>query len=467
MVTQRTQGLYRVFLLCQIAIVAALFWFGVWVMVTFYSPGAQLTWRRYSIYCAMLVLGMIAESLSREGSKNYFLQAELLRQHRLSFRQTVASVGALVLYLIATKDAFISRIFFFNFVPWLYLALLFSHHFLPQFLARGIFRLREEKTLLVGSTTKAVELRGWLRRKADVGLRTVGIICEEPLDCTPDGIPVLGGADQLERVIQENRVTQVIMLEFPQFTEMNRHLIATCDHLGVRLLIVSDLEEKLRHPVTHFEDDGFRFIGLREEPLENPLNRAVKRAIDLALAGPIMLFIFPPLALIVWIAQRLQSPGPLFHRQIRAGVQNRRFEILKFRTMRPENHDLARQARSEDERVYPLGKWFRKLSIDEVPQFWNVLHGEMSVVGPRPHLIEHNQQFAHLMANYHVRTFVKPGITGLAQVRGFRGEARNDSDIENRVACDIEYLENWNLTLECGIILRTCAQLIVPPASAY
>ena len=467
MVTQRTQGLYRVFLLCQIAIVATLFWFGVWVMVTFYSPGAQLTWRRYSIYCAMLVLGMVAESLSREGSKNYFLQAELLRQHRLSFRQTVASVGTLVLYLVATKDSFISRIFFFNFVPWFYLALLFSHHFLPQFLARGIFRLREEKTLLVGSTAKAAELRGWLRRKSDVGLRTVGIICEEPLDCTLDNIPVLGGADRLESAIQENGVTQVILLEFPQFTEMNRHLIATCDHLGVRLLIVSDLEEKLRHPVTHFEDDGFHFIGLREEPLENPLNRAVKRAIDLALAGPIMLFIFPPLALIVWLAQRVQSSGSLFHRQIRAGVQNRRFEILKFRTMCPENHDLARQARSEDERVYPLGKWFRKLSIDEVPQFWNVLRGEMSVVGPRPHLIEHNQQFANLMANYHVRTFVKPGITGLAQVRGFRGEARNSSDIANRVACDIEYLENWNLTLECGIIVRTCAQLIVPPPSAY
>jgi exopolysaccharide biosynthesis polyprenyl glycosylphosphotransferase len=467
MVTQRTQGLYRVFLLCQIGIVAALFWFGVWIMVTFYSPGAQLTWRRYSIYCAMLVLGMIAESLSREGSKNYFLQAELLRQHRLSFRQTLASVGALVLYLIATKDAFISRIFFFNFVPWFYLALLFSHHFLPQFLARGIFRLREEKTLLIGSTTKAAELRRWLRRKSDVGLRTVGIICDEPLNCTEDGIPVLGGADRLESAIKENGVTQVILLEFPQFTEMNRHLIANCDQLGVRLLIVSDLEEKLRHPVTHFEDDGFSFIGLREEPLENPFNRAVKRALDFALAGPIMLLVFPPLALIVWLAQRLQSPGPLFHRQIRAGVQNRRFEILKFRTMRPENEDLARQARTEDERVYPLGKWFRKLSIDEVPQFWNVLRGEMSAVGPRPHLIEHNQQFARLMANYHVRTFVKPGITGLAQVRGFRGEARNDSDIEHRVACDIEYLENWNLTLECGIILRTCAQLIVPPASAY
>lgn len=466
MVTQRTQGLYRVFLLCQIAIVAAIFWFGVWVMVTFYSAGAELTWRRYSIYCAMLCIGMIAESLGREGSKRYFLQSELLLQHRLALRQTFASVGVLVFYLIATKDSFISRVFFFNFLPWLYIALLFSHYFLPDFLARRMFR-REEKTLLVGSTAKAGQLRGWLRRKAELGLRTVGIICEEPLAFTADKIPVLGGADRFRSVIQEHAVTQVILLEFPQLDEQNRNLIATCDQLGVRLLIVSDLEEKLRHPVTHFDDDGFRFIGLREEPLENPFNRGVKRTIDLALALPVMLIVFPPLAVLVWLAQRVQSPGPLFHKQVRAGIQNRRFEIWKFRTMHPENTDLARQATTEDERVYPLGKWFRRLSVDEIPQFWNVLRGDMSVVGPRPHLLEHNEQFSQLMANYQVRTFVKPGITGLAQVRGFRGEAQTSKDIENRVVCDIEYLENWNLTLECGIILRTFAQLVVPPPSAY
>src|SRR4029077_1303507 len=103
MVTQRTEGFYRLFLLCQIVIVAALFWFGVWIMVTFYSPSAQLTWRRYSIYCGLLVFGMLVESLTRS-SKNYFLQNELLRQHRLSLRQTFASVGMLVLYLVATKD---------------------------------------------------------------------------------------------------------------------------------------------------------------------------------------------------------------------------------------------------------------------------------------------------------------------------------------------------------------------------
>ena len=463
MVTQRTEGLYRLFLFCQIVIVAALFWFGVWIMVTFQSAGGSLTWSRYSIYCGMLVLGLTLETLSR--SKNFFLQNELLRPHRLSLRQTAASVGLLVLYLVAAKDAFISRVFLFNFVPWLYIVLLFSHYYLPSILTRGIFR-REDKTALVGSSQRAVQLREWLQRKAEIGLRTIGLISDEDkIDNL--GIPLLGRPDQLERIIRDHEINQVILLEFPLFSEKNQDIIQVCDQLGIRLLILSDLEERLRHSVTHFEDGGFRFIGLREEPLENPLNRFLKRAIDFVIALPVMLIVFPLLALFVFIAQRLQSPGPLFHIQERAGMQNREFKIYKFRTMHSDNGELSRQASETDERVYPLGKLFRKLSLDEVPQFWNVLRGDMSIVGPRPHLIEHNREFSKFMANYHVRTFVKPGITGLAQVRGFRGEARNNTDIENRVACDIEYLENWNLSLECGIILRTFAHLLRPPRSAY
>src|SRR5581483_4615979 len=351
--------------------------------------------------------------------------------------------------------------------PWLYVALLFSHYYLPPLLARGVFR-REEKTLLIGSPQKAEQLRPWLRRKAELGLRAVGLISDDKIDNVPSGVPpLLGSSQDLERIIREREITQVILLEFPLFTQINWDIIRTCDALGVRLLIVSDLEDKLRHSVTHFEDDGHRFIGLREEPLENPLNRFLKRAIDLAIAIPIILVVFPITAVIVWLAQRLQSPGPLFHRQTRAGMQNRQFKIYKFRTMHANNGDIARQASTKDERVYSLGKWFRKFSVDEVPQFWNVLRGDMSIVGPRPHLIEHNNQFAQLLADYHVRTFVKPGITGLAQVRGYRGEARNNTDIENRVACDIEYLENWNLSLEVAIIVRTFAHVIFPPRSAY
>src|ERR1043166_6696576 len=462
MLTQRTEGLYGLFLFCQIVIVAALFWIGVWIMVTFYSEGGSLTWSRYGIYCGMLVLGLTLETLSR--SKNFFLQNELLRPHRLSFRQTAASVGVLVFYRGAPKDAFISRVFLFNFVPWLYIALLFSHYYLPSILARGIFR-REDKTLLIGSSQRATQLRDWLQRKAEIGFRTVGVIAnEDKIDSV--GVPLLGRPDQLEQIIRDHEINQVILLEFP-LSETNQNVIQICDQLGIRLLILSDLEERLRHSVTHFEDGGFRFIGLREEPLENPLNRFVKRAIDFAIALPVMFIVFPILAVVVWIAQRFQSPGPLFHVQERAGMQNRQFKIYKFRTMHSDNGEVSRQAREVDERVYPIGKWFRKLSVDEVPQFWNVLRGDMSIVGPRPHLIEHNREFSKFLANYHVRTFVKPGITGLAQVRGFRGEARNSADIENRIACDIEYLENWNLSLECGIILRTFAHLFRPPRSAY
>src|SRR3954462_2284784 len=205
MVTQRTEGLYRLFLLCQIIMVAVLFWLGVWIMVTFYSPGAELTWRRYSIYCGVLVLGMCLEALTR--SKNYFMQNELLRPHRLSLRQAVASTGLLVLYLIATKDAFISRIFFFNFVPWLYVALLFSHYYLPGLLSRGVFR-REEKTLLVGPSRKAVQLGDWLRRKSEIGLRTVGLVSDETEVAGDCEVPVIGNPAQLETVIREREITQ-------------------------------------------------------------------------------------------------------------------------------------------------------------------------------------------------------------------------------------------------------------------
>ena len=469
MVTQRTEGLYRLFLLCQILIVALVFYLGVWIMATFYSPGPDLdfTWRRYSIYCGCILLGIWLESLSRSGSRNYFLQNELLRQHRLSLRQTIAALAVLVFYIIGTKDAFISRVFFFNFVPWLYVVLLFTHHYLPSLLARLSFTLRNEKTILVGPGQRAAQMRSWLRRKAEIGLHTVGLVSSDKSDNGEAPLPLLGTHEQLETIIREHAITQIILLEFPLLNEASRNVIEICDRLGVRLLIVSDLEERLRHAVTHFEDEGYRFIALREEPLENPLNRFFKRAIDLAISVPVMLLIFPICAVIVWLAQRLQSPGPLLHVQTRAGMQNRQFKIWKFRTMHPSNGDITRQARDGDERVYPLGKWFRKLSIDEIPQFWNVLRGDMSIVGPRPHLIEHNNQFSQLLENYHVRAFVKPGITGLAQVRGFRGEARNHADIQNRVACDIEYLENWNLSLECAIILRTFAQLIVPPRTAY
>jgi len=214
-------------------------------------------------------------------------------------------------------------------------------------------------------------------------LHTAGLTSQETFEQAGD-LPILGQFGDFDRIVHECGATQVILLEFPR-TNSDRVIIDACDRLGVRLIILSDLEEMLHHPVVHFEDGGFRFMALREEPLENPLNRFVKRAIDLIVSGFVLAVVFPVVAIIIWITQRLQSPGPLFHKQVRAGIQNRRFTIYKFRTMRPGDEQIAHQASGRDNRVYPLGRFFRKFSIDEIPQFWNVLRGEMSIVGPRPH----------------------------------------------------------------------------------
>jgi putative colanic acid biosynthesis UDP-glucose lipid carrier transferase len=135
--------------------------------------------------------------------------------------------------------------------------------------------------------------------------------------------------------------------------------------------------------------------------------------------------------------------------------------------MRVHNEDESRQASQNDPRVFAAGAWLRKTSLDEIPQFLNVLLGEMSIVGPRPHLKAHDDQFAEAAEAYRFRQFIKPGITGLAQVTGFRGETRGHSDIRNRVQADIEYLEKWSLSLDFSIVCRTAWQMIVPPKSAY
>ena len=198
------------------------------------------------------------------------------------------------------------------------------------------------------------------------------------------------------------------------------------------------------------------------------MNRIVKRTVDILMSLPVVLFVLPPLCLVVKIFQSIQSPGPLFYRQTRAGLNNLPFRIFKFRTMRADKGDEAsKQATAGDPRIYPMGRILRKTSLDEIPQFLNVFFGHMSVVGPRPHMIIHNRRFSEVMREYHVRTFAKPGITGLAQMSGYRGEAKNDQDVVERAKLDIKYIEDWSLPLDFWIIFNTMYQVFRPPKTAY
>jgi lipopolysaccharide/colanic/teichoic acid biosynthesis glycosyltransferase len=216
-----------------------------------------------------------------------------------------------------------------------------------------------------------------------------------------------------------------------------------------------------------FEDEGMFFLGLRQEPLQDPVNRFLKRCLDICVSLPVVVLILPVLGLCTWIVQRFQSPGPLLYLQFREGIYNDPFTILKLRTMHMAKvTDNSLPKSKDDPRLYPLGGFLRKSSLDEMVQFVNVLRGDMSVVGPRPHLPSYNEQYRKVYQRAYVRSLVKPGITGLAQVRGYRGTAASTHEVVERMASDIEYLENWSLWLDCWIILRTALMVVAPPKTA-
>jgi putative colanic acid biosynthesis UDP-glucose lipid carrier transferase len=467
MILQRTRGLLGLLVLSQLWIFLALFWIWFCGFLTLDPVVGAIPLRTYSVYCFWLMAGLSFEAFNRKDALMSLYEMSVLKQAPVAARQTAYAFVMLLFYLVVSKDRFISRGFLFSLMPAGYFVLLWTNCALPEIFVRRLFRdTREVGMLLVGQPEHVEKLRVWLERKQRFGFRVRGVLTEENSGTEICGWPVLGSPSLVEEILAREKITQVVLLNYLRAPDFYGELIRKVEAQGVRVLLLSNIEDLLRRKVTIFDDDGFRFITLHTEPLESPLNRTFKRAIDIALSLAVCIFILPPLCVLVWLLQRLQSPGPLFFRQTRAGIQNREFTIVKFRTMHTGNADEARQAVPGDARIFPAGKWLRRLSLDEFPQFFNVLRGEMSVVGPRPHLVEHNREFARVMEGYHLRTFVKPGITGLAQVRGFRGEAKTAEDIRARLQSDMVYLENWSAPLDIAIILRTAWQILFPQNTA-
>jgi putative colanic acid biosynthesis UDP-glucose lipid carrier transferase len=200
--------------------------------------------------------------------------------------------------------------------------------------------------------------------------------------------------------------------------------------------------------------DGMPVVALCETPFHG-MRGVVKRASDYVIAS-LMLIMLSPLLLGIAAAIKLTTPGSVIFKQRRYGLDGHEITVYKFRTMTvSEDSDVVRQATRDDDRITKVGAFLRRYSLDELPQFINVLQGRMSVVGPRPHAVAHNEEYRPLIKGYMVRHKVNPGITGLAQVQGFRGETNSVEDMKNRVDCDLEYLRNWSLALDLKIIART------------
>jgi exopolysaccharide biosynthesis polyprenyl glycosylphosphotransferase len=411
---------------------------------------------RYFVYSLVALGAILLHGARTLYSHPRWWTPNFKESHNLSLNQVFNVAIGISFFLVATKDKSISRIFLFSWLPLLYVALLAANRFLPHKIAETVFSGRRERTVLLGSPDAARSLAAGRDYQETQGTAF--------LEDKPDfSISDLAG---LENLIREQNVTKLILTEIPEVKYNLQYVIEICERAGVRLMAFSNFDRLFRHKVTITEDAGLQFVALRDEPLESPHNRVLKRMLDLLIAVPAMAIILPPVAALVWLVQRFQSPGPLFLKQTRAGLKGRFFFIYKFRTMHPSGVNETRQACAADDRVYRFGRWLRQTSLDELPQLFNVLRGEMSAVGPRPHLIAHNEQFSRIMRTYYIRSNVKPGMSGLAQVRGYRGQINSEQDVIRRVESDISYLETWSLSLDLVILARTAWQVLRPPKSA-
>ncbi len=233
------------------------------------------------------------------------------------------------------------------------------------------------------------------------------------------------------------------------------------------LKFIPDSKEIYSKKLRYEYYDYIPILTLRNIPLEEHFNTIIKRGFDILFSSLVILFILSWLTPLIAILIKLESKGPVFFKQSRNGFNFKEFDCYKFRSMTPNSDANLYQATRGDERVTKVGKIIRKTSIDELPQFFNVLFGDMSVVGPRPHMVSHTNMYAKKIDKFMVRHFVKPGITGLAQTSGFRGEVETDKDIIGRVKYDIFYIENWSLLLDIKIIIQTFVNAVKGEDKAY
>lgn len=282
----------------------------------------------------------------------------------------------------------------------------------------------------------------------------------------------LGTIDTLTEILQAKNIDEVFLALPNSKVDQINYVVDCCEKQQVQLSVINDFNrlDAVSLRVTSYA--GFPVVGLRYFPLDDPENRFFKRTFDIFFSLLVIIFLMSWLVPLLAMLIKINSKGPVFFIQDRWGLNNKRIRCLKFRTMRLLDGQTNAinefsPARKNDPRVTSLGKMLRKTSLDEIPQFINVLTGSMSVVGPRPHPIPLSLESKDVIQHYMLRHLVKPGITGWAQVNGSRGEVQSQFEMRNRVTLDLWYIENWSFWLDCQIIFQTIVNLIKGDEKAY
>ncbi len=459
MISQREKGLYFSFCSAQIALALALF--GVFYAV---NDALRVSWLAapgaYIQILIVMLLALLGEAVTRPDLHRINAgRAPRRPAASLARRQSLWLVAGFGIFLALTRDTSISRVFLIGLsllsYPLFYATNRHGRHWLFRLFRTQRLRLKL-RTLVLGHPEWCASLQEKLEAHHEF------FESQEPLALTPEASP-----QQLLAAVAERNPDLLVFPSRDLSPELVTQLLALGDRRGFRCWIPVELS-RLHGRRFELQDlGGLSVLSPPTLPLAVTYNRAIKRTFDVVVSAAIIPPVLLPLMAVVWVIQRFNSPGPLLYRQQRVGENGKLFQILKFRTMHVDNDDEARQACSGDSRIYPGGGWLRRLSIDEFPQFINVLRGDMSIVGPRPHMVTHEREFEKFHELYGSRRYVKPGVTGLAQVEGYRGEVKDSRDVRGRARYDLFYVKHWCLGLDLRLVLQTMGVLFHPPNKAY
>jgi undecaprenyl-phosphate galactose phosphotransferase/putative colanic acid biosynthesis UDP-glucose lipid carrier transferase len=337
-----------------------------------------------------------------------------------------------------------------------------------RFIARQYIKTYREKgynfrrIVVVGINDFSQDFVKEISSRKDYGYRFMGYFDLDDVSEVTELDSSYDHVDNIYNFLLENRIDEVY-ISMP--TKSSFHIKALIKFCHLNFIKVNFLNETIhalsnRSVYLNVDYNGLTpIVSLAKEPLEVTSNRILKRVFDLVFSTLVILFIFPWLVPIVGILIKLESKGPVFFKQKRSGINYLPFYCYKFRTMRVNALSDKKQATKGDPRITKIGAFLRKTSIDELPQFINVFIGDMSVVGPRPHMLEHTRMYSKLIRPFVVRHWVKPGITGLAQAKGYRGETKEVKQMLDRVKMDVFYIQHWSMFLDARIIWKTVVNM--------
>ena len=323
-----------------------------------------------------------------------------------------------------------------------------------------------KRVVIVGAGKNGMELYQVMKDDLSYGFNICGFFDDNI--ALKDALPnYLGSTNEVEDYVLKHEIDEIYCtLPGTNDGKIVRLLNFAEKHM-IRFYIVPEFYRNVKKSMVMEMMESIPLLTIRREPLQSMYNRCLKRAFDLLFSSVVLLTIYPILYVILGVLIKLSSPGPILFRQKRTGLYGRDFECFKFRTMRVNAEADTMQAVKDDPRKTRIGNFLRKSNLDEFPQFVNVFLGDMSVVGPRPHMLKHTEQYSALIDKYMVRHLVKPGVTGWAQVTGYRGETKTLEQMEGRVKRDVWYIENWTFFLDLKIIIVTVLNMFKGEKNAY